>query len=475
MLFTAALQGCAGIPPDQGRAAVDALLAGRGVDATGAGLGQLAPALLDAIGDQPLGLTDVVQIALVNNPELQAEYARLGWAAADVYDAARISNPRLGVSYLFVERSSLDNERSLGLTQNITDLLMLPARRRLAADDLARVQHSVGAAIRDLAMRVELAYFRLVRATEVAAMHAPIAEGARLSAILAERYFDAGNLKRRELAEQRAAAAEAGLAALKAADAVATAHADLAALLGLPGHAWGVAAGLPAPVADEDDPAQLIDLADRSRLDLAAARRAVAVQADALGVTRRFRYLGDIEIGPKWEWDKGGTRHVGPTLALELPIFNQQAGTVARAEAELTRAESTLASLEIALLADIERAVARVANARARIGLYRESLIPERQQIVARRQEEVNFMLTGPFELLTARQQADRAYQGLLEALGDYWIARTELSRAVGTRLPSDADSAGETFSAPRTADAAPDPAPAAAQDPHMHHHGDHR
>lgn len=41
--------------------------------------------------------------------------------------------------------------------------------------------------------------------------------------------------------------------------------------------------------------------------------------------------------------------------------------------------------------------------------------------------------------LLATKQQEYNAYQGYLEAIRDYWLARAELTRAVGNSLPSSA------------------------------------
>jgi len=42
------------------------------------------------------------------------------------------------------------------------------------------------------------------------------------------------------------------------------------------------------------------------------------------------------------------------------------------------------------------------------------------------------------FELIQAKRQEYDAYQSYLEAIRDYWLARTDLMRAVGARLPSE-------------------------------------
>ncbi len=78
-------------------------------------------------------------------------------------------------------------------------------------------------------------------------------------------------------------------------------------------------------------------------------------------------------------------------------------------------------------------------NARARIAQYQDVLIPQRIATVTSAQQEVNYMLIGVFELLALKQDEYDAYQGYLEAIRDYWLARADLALATGTALPSTA------------------------------------
>jgi cobalt-zinc-cadmium efflux system outer membrane protein len=64
--------------------------------------------------------------------------------------------------------------------------------------------------------------------------------------------------------------------------------------------------------------------------------------------------------------------------------------------------------------------------------------VPARETAVRETQKQVNYMLVGVFELLRAKRQQIDAYQSYLEAVRDYWQARADLRRAVGTRLPDD-------------------------------------
>lgn len=450
-LLVVVLSGCASLPADYGRDDVAILLKERGYDVSVGGDTEAAERLLAEFSGKPLTAGDVVRFALINNPRLMAEYAKLGFAAADVYEAGRLSNPRLSASILFVDEPGLVDKLDFGLTQSFTNFLLLPARSRFAEGEFALVKQLVGAETLNLAAEAETAHYRLVGALQSAAMRESVARVAQASAELAQRFFDAGNISRLELAMEQGAASQARLDLLQARAEATVARSELNILMGLPAQEdrWAVENRLPAPVAEEDSLAELLKVADTSRLDLAAARKRVSLFADALGVTRRFRYLGEVRVGVGAERDTDGSRHLGPELSLELPIFNQGKGRVVRAETGLQKSEAELRSLEFEISNGVQRAAAEVATAKARAEEYRQSLIPLREAIVARTLEEVNFMLKGQFELLLAKQQEYDAYQGYLEAVRDYWVARVGLSRQIGRPLPSQATVGNSVLEAP--------------------------
>ena len=127
----------------------------------------------------------------------------------------------------------------------------------------------------------------------------------------------------------------------------------------------------------------------------------------------------------------------GPTLDLELPIFNQGGARVARSEARLRIARARLAQIEIASVGAIDAVTERVRVMSEIVGIYRQALVPQREVVTRQSQLEQNFALIGEFEVLQAKTQEYDAYQGLLEAVRDYWLARIELTRLVGSLLPS--------------------------------------
>ncbi len=341
----AVLTGCTSIPADSGRGDVNDWVRARGRVLAPSVDQDVASLVRDALR-QPLTADEAVRIALLQNPGLRATYARLGLASADLYEAGRLSNPRLSASLL---KSSVSGERlTLGLAQSFADLLLLPTRSRLGIAQFTQVKQDVAHDVLSLAARVEQSHYRLVGAQQIAAMRELTATAAAASAELAQRLQGAGNIKQLELARERAAASEARLAALAAQSEVMAARSAHARILGLqPETQWSVESALAAPLAAEEDVETLVALARTSRLDLAAARGRIQSMTDAERSARRSRWFGNVDVGVEREREPDGERLTGPTLALELPVFNLRAGAAMRAAGELERSRAELAGLEL--------------------------------------------------------------------------------------------------------------------------------
>jgi cobalt-zinc-cadmium efflux system outer membrane protein len=76
-----------------------------------------------------------------------------------------------------------------------------------------------------------------------------------------------------------------------------------------------------------------------------------------------------------------------------------------------------------------------VTLARTTIEHYAHGLVPLRERIVALSQAHYNAMLLGVYQLLQAKEQEIATYSEYIEAVRDYFIARADLERAIGTRL----------------------------------------
>lgn len=446
------LAACASAPQDRGAAAIASTVAGqyqiKNIPIYSKTWQTPADAAaLETSLSVPLSAETAVQIALRNNPKMRMLYADLGIAQAELLDATRIANPTFDWLRSKPTTGDLPAKLSFGVSQSVTDLLMLGARRKLASGILQRSSSEITAQVSTLIFDVESAYWHAVGAEAVRAMRALVADSARTSSDLAERFFAAGNINRAQRAQENAAAAEA-LVALKnaAANALET-RGNLNQILGLAATDGRVKfdASFPTMAKKLDSLASLQALAQTQRADLAASRQNVTLSRAMLGTTKRWRWFGELDISAERERDGiGGTDGDGEKLrgigfSLGLPIFNQGQGRVLHATAMLETAIAQRDQMQLTVQSEVALGLAKLNKQREIVQTYAEVLVPAREAAVAEMQKRYNFMLIGAFELLQAKQAEYDAYQGYLDALRDYSLARTALKLAVGGELPSSA------------------------------------
>lgn len=464
-----ALAGCASMPDDRGRAQTDRLVMATGLPDPG-GRPELAAGLLS----EPLGPQQAAQVALLLNPELRAAYARLGLSAADVYRAGRPGNPTLTASRLDSDQPGALDQVTFGLSQSFSDLLLLRDRSRLAREDFARAHASVAATAFDTATAAAEAWHRLAAAQQVSEALDASADAAGAAAELAIRFHEAGNFNRLELAQHRAGAAAARRQALAARLAATRARAELGRVMGVEAHSdWRIEPGLPPPHDDAVPAARLKREAADARLDLLAARRRVATLESALGVTRRWRWLGEVELELETERETDGSRLTGGGLSLELPIFHRHGDDVARAEARLDAAYAERDAVANRAGHEIELAAAALSATREQWQAYREGILSEHRVRVEETQKRVNYMLAGVFELVDARRAEYGAIADYLEVIRDYWLAHVSLERATGATMPPPAGDRRVLAHALMQVEAAHDE-PADAGEHTNDHHGGH-
>jgi len=238
-------------------------------------------------------------------------------------------------------------------------------------------------------------------------------------------------------------------------------------LLGLWGEttSWRFAEPLP-PLPDGDPKAEHLEsFAMGRRLDVAVARRRVALLAKAVDMARTTRFVGRLDVGVDMHQDPNGPLLLGPNFVIELPIFDQRQAVIARLEAQHREMQRRLQEVAVDARSEVRLAALRLETGRQMAVHYREVLIPLRKTVSEQALLHYNGMFISAFQLLTAKQGEIDARRGYLEALRDYWIARAELARAIGGSLPP----AGAKPQPPPSP--AVPPVPPASEGSHRHDH----
>lgn len=397
----------------------------------GAALDKAVETAIDGWLQSELTADSAVQIALLGNPSLLSTFEDLSIAQADLVQAGLLRNPVLSGG---LEGSSL----FLGVEQAFLDIAMVPMRTRVATAELEATKLRVGDQVLALAAAVRAAFYQAQAAEQTRAMRKLVSEAADASAELARRQHEAGTMSDLALHAELALASQVRVQLVRAESEAVQAREGLTRLMGL----WGARAGfrlaakLPELPAEEVSLEKLESFAVEKRLDIAAERRQIQALDEALSLAGTFRWLGFVDVEVRAAKERGERRiSFGPSASIELPVFDQKQAVIARLEASKRAAESRLRALSIEVRSEVRAARARVVTARALVTEYGAVLVPARERIVAFSQQSYDGMLIGVYELLLAKQSELLTYQEHIEALRDYWIARSDLERAVGARL----------------------------------------
>lgn len=380
---------------------------------------------------------EAVQIALLNNPTLQATYEDLTVAQADVVQAGLLKNPVFSGFFHAPISSGAVPHWEIGVEQDFLSVFMIPAKTRVAEAELEAVKLKVGSEVIELAYDVRAAYFTLQAAQQALLMRRMILEAAEASIDVKNRQRAGGTISELDLAQEQSVYDLARLDLAQAESSLVGARERLTRLLGLRGldAAFRIPSLLPDLPPADPSLDHLEALAIAQRLDVAAAKKVLDARNSEVTMVKDWRWIGGFTAGGGIDRDSDGPKSIGPSGSIELPIFDQKQALIARLEAEARRAARRVEAVEINALSEVREATARVQYARATVAYHRTVVIPNRERVVQLSQVQYDAMLLGVYQLLQAKQNEVGAYRDYIDSVRDYWVARAELGKAVGGRL----------------------------------------
>ncbi len=428
-----AIAGCASTNPKSALNDVNKTVLAR----TGQQMHGMSNDVVNVLLQSNLTAQAAVTIALLNNRSLQAEFEEIGISQADVAQASRLQNIEIAGSWRFPNRPPSAADVEYSAAGNLLDLLTLPAKEKVAARNLEQTKLKVADKVLQLAAEIQTAFYDLQAQGELGKHLNTIIEVNDAQADLAQRQYDAGNINELELHNQQAPSMQSHLDLMKAKAEVLARREHLDRLLGLSGEQinWQIADELPSLPEKELPLENLESLAVIQRLDLAASRSQAEAIAAALRLKKKTRFIPGVKLGVDTERSPDGQRVTGPTLDLELPIFDQGQPAVAKLEAEFQQAKDSYMAQEVNVRSEVREARSALLSARESVEFGQKNLLPLRKQILGETLLHYNAMQKNSFDLLLAKEREQIAEQGGIEALRDYWTARVALERAVGGRL----------------------------------------
>lgn len=385
---------------------------------------------------QPLTADAAVQLGLLRNADLQATLEELGMARADLIRALRLPNPSAEGGLRYEDGAAPDVE--LTLSQDVSELILLPLRNQAAQAEFAAVKLELAGRAMDFILEVRKAYYDYVADQQILELRKTVLDALQASAAAAEAIHRAGNMTDLDLASQQVLHEEARVSYSSARAALATARERLNALLGLAGKdpAWTVVARLPDPEPAEE--AALEGPVIARSVELATLRQRFAAAARRAELERVRGWLPELKAGVAFEREAGQWSS-GPIAEVELPLFYQRQGEVARAEAEMRRERQRYTGMDVRVRAALRAVQVRARTARERAVYLKNTLLPLRERILDETQRQFNAMNTSVFQLLIARRDQIEAGRAYVDALREYWLAKADLEQLLAGRVPAGA------------------------------------
>lgn len=414
------------------------------------------------------GLTtgEAVQFALLNNPQVRAAMLSIGVSRADFVQSTLYSNPSLFLSLRFPDSGGRPNVE-VNLAQDIAELWLVPARTRAAQRDLDRVVLEAARATSFIVLDVRRACVAVVQAEAQSRVADEGLEIATTLVEMAELRQKAGTGTEVDVNLARSAELQAEVNQRNALLALIDAKAELNRQLGLDTDPQEtvLVGGPPSPTTDTLEAQALQGIARSSRLDLRIMDQAVA-SAEALAKLERVRFLRSVDLGFSFElaerrsrgdrnWlaetyydslqsgaltppnlmprESQGTDTVaGPTLSVELPLFDQNQAQIAKADRQVEQARQRRDAAIIDAAQDIYAGLARLQAAKENARIFADEFVPTASRNVNLAEEGYRIGRVPFLSLLEVQRAYISTHTGQVEALRDAALAEIQLERVTG-------------------------------------------
>jgi cobalt-zinc-cadmium efflux system outer membrane protein len=386
----------------------------------------------------PLSANDAAQVALLNNPDLQATFEDIGISQADLVQAGLLKNPVFAASWRFPDVAPGITDAEYSLAQNFLSLVMMPLNIKVAKANLKATQDRVTHEVIKLIAEAKAAFYTYQAEIQLEQRLKLIIDADQAGADVAKAQHDSGNINDSTYLNQQAQLASAHLALTEEQKQKIATREKLNRLMGLWGDQIEWTAKPSLPELPDHDPSldHLEALAISQRRDLLALHQQVDAIGQMLALKTNTRFLpASINVGVDTEKQTDGQRITGPTLDLELPIFDQGEGEIPKLAAQYRQAQRQLQSLVIRIRSEVRESRDTLKINRDQVAYFKKVVVPLNVQSVNQSLLQYNAMQVNTYDLFLAKQRELDSERDYIGAWRDYWISRTELEEAVGGNL----------------------------------------
>jgi cobalt-zinc-cadmium efflux system outer membrane protein len=393
---------------------------------------------------QPLTAETAVQIALLNNRDLQAVYADLGIAQANLVQAGLWKNPIIDGAVTFPTSGSGPTDYIFNIALQVIDIIYIPLRKRVAASELEEAKLNATAKVMNVAGETYIAFIDYLGQKQLAGVFAQAVASAKASVETAKALRQAGNVTAYDYEREVAQQVEVSVRLTRAQTTASQARERANRLMGLTGSQteWHSADRLPEVPGRElptgDVEAKII----KASIDLAAARQQIITLGQKYRAAKATSLVPQLDAGGEIERDEG-EKEAGPSFEVQLPLFDWGQARKASARMQILKAQDRFNAVAVRARSLSRAQRAKLLSARQTALYYENTVVPQTQRLLKEAERQYNAMQIGIFELLQAKQQQIKAGEDYVGALNTYWGERWRFAQLLQGKLPNENDGEG--------------------------------
>jgi len=383
----------------------------------------------DELLAEELSLQSAIEVALKNNPGVQAMLSEYWADASGIALSGSIPNPVFEFGRI-TAGSELEIERMLSI--GLMDLIRLPLLKRKAELRLDANRLMLSGNVVEHITNVRNSWINAVAEQQLSSYAEQVFSSAEASAKLAANMEAIGNFNAISRARQQAFYANAATNLTTSRHAALAAREELIRALGLDATQ---AASLTLPPRLQDLPEspisaeEVTSAASDNRLDVQMGLADLKAAGYAQGIT----LLGeatDIEIAgiseTLWREDERESA-AGFEIGIELPIFRSISRVRGQMNAKTLSAANRLENTTRSASSHLREAYSGYRSGYDLAKHYRDEIVPLQQLISEENLLNYNGMIIGVFELLADSRKQIEAVQSAIQASRQFWIADAAL------------------------------------------------
>jgi outer membrane protein TolC len=292
--------------------------------------------------------------------------------------------------------------------------------------------------VAQLAKDTREAYYAAVAARESRDYLHQVRAAAETGATLAQRMQAAGNWNRLDQAREQNVYIDALRDFTHAELAEEAARERLISVMGLPGEETGalklrLAEVLPILPTSLENLPDVESVLLQNRIDLQLMRMRMDELRRNLKLTRSTRFVNVLDVGATrvQQGPRDSPYQRGYTITLEVPIFDGGSARVKKSEAIYAQAVDRFTQAAIEARSQIRLAYANYRAAFELATQQRDEALPLRKAIAQENLLRYNASQIGIFELLSGAREQAAGFDGYIQRVRDFWIAKSQFDAAL--------------------------------------------